>query len=109
MFFEIAWDLLLLIVPLIIGYVVNVLRVYYKKKSIKNLLRFENEKDELPNVNCITANPNSRDNDELVELGYVFEYMAIGEIKSELYKLLPNGTEIKVNMSNMQFQAISPT
>ena len=107
--FDIIWDLLLLIVPIIIGYLFNVFREYLKKKTIKELLRFENEKNETPDINCFTANPGIRDSDELVELGYVFEYMAIGEIKSKFYEVLPNGTNINVNMSNLEFEKITPT
>ena len=107
--FDIIWDLLLLIVPIIIGYLFNVFREYLKKKTIKELLRFENEKDETPDINCFTANPGIRDSGELVELGYVFEYMAIGEIKSKFYEVLPNGTNINVNMSNLEFEKITPT
>ncbi len=109
MLWEVVWDLLLLIVPIIIGFLFNVLRNYLKKKSINDLLRFENEKDETPDINCFTANPGIRDTGELVELGYVFEYMAIGEIKSEFYEILPNGTNINVSMANLQFEKISPT
>ncbi len=107
--FDIIWDLLLLIVPIIIGYLFGVIKNHLKKKSIKELLRFDQEKDDAPDINCFTANPGIRDTEELVELGYVFEYMSIGEIKSEFTKILPSDSSINVYMSNLRFEKISPT
>lgn len=56
-------------------------------------------------INCFTANPDSHDNKECVNLGYVFEYMSIGEIRSTWGKYYKNFA-MNVQMSDLNYDNI---
>ena len=65
------------------------------RKKYKRKLKFENN---LNKIQFITANPESKDSQEHANLGYVFEYMSVGELQSTWMKNF-KGIEIGVQMS----------
>ncbi len=99
MFFEILYDVIYDILFTPISFLIGLLGVIFKinldRNAYKKRLKFEKQ---LKKVECITANPDSKDNAEHVSLGYVFEYMSVGELKSTWTKNFKD-LEINVNMS----------
>lgn len=62
-------------------------------------------KDKSLNLNCFTANPNNHDTQEKTYLGYVFEYMSVGEIRSTFDKYYKD-MNMTVQMSDLNFENI---
>jgi len=99
MFFEILYDVIYDILFTPISFLIGLLGVIFKvnldRNAYKKRLKFEKQ---LKTVKCITANPDSKDNAEHVNLGYVFEYMSVGELKSTWTKHFKD-LDMDINMS----------
>lgn len=100
---EKAWDIFLMVLPAVVGYFVNTFRRNTRRVSIKKLLRFNFKKTEQPSIQFITANTGCYDENELVTLGFIFEYMSVGEIKASLSKLYGPELDMKTTMCKEQF------
>lgn len=69
----------------------------------RKLLRFSEKDDKtVKDINCFTANTGQYDDGELVTLGYVFEYIAVGELRVAFKKLFKR-IDIGVKMSPMNY------
>lgn len=100
---DFAWDIFLLVLPAAAGYLVNVFRKKFRNGTFKKLLRFNFSKSDAPSLHFITANTGQYDGNELVTLGYIFEYMSVGEIKSFFSKLYAPHPHMTTNMSTERF------
>ncbi len=103
---DFAWDLFLLVLPAAAGYLLNVFRKKVLNGRIKKLLRFNFSKSDKFSIHFITANTGCYDENELVTLGFIFEYMSVGEIKSFFSKLYAPYPEMTTNMSKEHFNDI---
>lgn len=94
-----------LLIPLVIGYLVNSLRTGNIANTNKKLLRISGEVNRPGEtwLKFITANPQLADESELVSCGYVFEYRGAGELGSTLNKLYGPNLQIKTAMSKVSF------
>lgn len=103
---DILWDIFLLVLPAAAGYLFNVCRKHLRNRSYKALLRLQLDKSEKNTVQFITANTGQYDGNELVTLGYIFEYMSVGEIKSFFSKLYAPNPSMTTTMSPERFSDI---
>lgn len=94
------------IITFVIGILFNVFKRYGSRARRRKLTRLKigSEDDD---IICFTANSGHYDESELVTLGYVFEYIAIGELRVSLKELF-KGVEVSARMSPEDFGAIKP-
>lgn len=95
-----------LIVPVLtalVTFLYTVIRKKVVRARQRRVLRFTEKDDEsVKDVNCITANTGHYDEGELVTLGYVFEYIAVGELRVA-FKQLFKHIDIGVKMSPAEY------
>ena len=85
---------------------VTVVRKRVVRARQRRVLRFTEKDDKsVKDVNCITANTGQYDENELVTLGYVFEYIAVGELRVAFKNLFKN-IDISVKMSPVEYADI---
>lgn len=104
--FDILLELIFLILPAVAGYLLNVFRKRIRNGSFKKILRFNFPESEQPSIHFVTANTGHYDGEELVTLGYIFEYMSVGEIKSFFSKLYAPFPSMTTNMSPERFESV---
>lgn len=94
-----------LLIPLVVGYLVNTLRRSNRANIYKKLMRITGEVNRPGEtwLKFITANPQLADESELVSCGYVFEYRGAGELGSTMNKLYGPNLQIKTTMSRVDF------
>ncbi len=99
---DIFLDILMMPLSFILGFVTLKLRNTIFRSNYKKKLRLSGK---ALSVNCFTANPDCIDNEEHVNLGYIFEYMSVGEIKSSWEKKFENFA-LNVQMAKKDFSCI---
>ncbi len=97
-------EFILAIVMFAGGLVVTLAKRIYSHHKIRTVLRFDDDKK--LDLNCFTANTGQYDENELVTLGYVFEYMAVGELRAFLRSTYKE-VEMKVKMSPENYGSVS--
>lgn len=94
------------LVPILTALVTLLYAVIKRRVSLskqRKVLRLEEKDDKtVKDINCITANTGQYDEGELVTLGYVFEYIAVGELRVA-FKNLFKHIDISAKMSPMEF------
>lgn len=94
------------LVPILTALVTFLYTVIKRKVALtkqRRVLRLEEKDDKtIKDINCITANTGYYDQGELVTLGYVFEYMAVGELRVAFKKLFKH-IDISAKMSPLDF------
>ena len=95
-----------LVVPILTAlgtFLFTVVRKRIIRARQRRVLRFTEKDDKSrKDVNCITANTGQYDEGELVTLGYVFEYIAVGELRVA-FKQLFKHIDIGVKMSPVEY------
>jgi len=100
--YDIFKDFLMMPITFIIGLLTIKIKNDIFVSSYKKKLKLKNN---ALTLNCFTANPNSHDNNEYVNLGYVFEYMSVGEIRSTWSKYYKNFA-MNVQMSDLNYDNV---
>ncbi len=98
--FDFAKEILFMVIPFAAGFLLSFVRKKIRKKRAQRLLRIEYEEN--IKLNCFTANTGHYDDSELVTLGYVFEYMAVGEL-IPAFRTLYKGLQMNVKMSDESY------
>lgn len=104
--FDVLLELIFLILPAVAGYLLNVFRKRIRNGSFKKILRFDFPEPEQPSIHFVTANTGHYDGEEMVTLGYIFEYMSVGEIKACFSKLYSPYPSMTTNMSPEHFESV---
>ena len=97
---DILKDIVFMIIPFVCGLLYAMLTKLVRKKRAKKLLRIDYE--EKMKLNCFTANTGHYDDSELVTLGYIFEYMAVGEL-IPTFRTLYKDMVMNVKMSDESY------
>lgn len=92
------------IITFVVGLLFNVMRRYGSRARRRKLTRLQ-IKSPQDDIICFTANSGHYDEQELVTLGYVFEYIAIGELRVSLKELF-KGVEVCARMSPPEFSSL---
>ncbi len=100
---DVATESALAIITFLAGFLLSRLRTFLKKRRVQSVLKFDVE--EKLDLNCFTANTGQYDEEERVTLGYVFEYMAAGEMRASFKKLYKEA-EMKVKMSPEEYTSV---
>lgn len=103
---DVLWDIFLLVLPVGAGYLLNVFRKHLRNRTIKKLLRFKLDSSDKADIRFITANTGQYDGEEMVTLGYIFEYMSVGEIKAFFSKIFAPNPQMTTTMSLERFTDI---
>lgn len=106
---EHVWDLILgvIIVPVLTGIftlLINFIKKHGPAYRMRKLLRLDYSRERY-DLNCFTANTGQYDENELVTLGYVFEYIAVGELRVALKRLYKD-VDVSVKMSPSDFKSL---
>ncbi len=81
-------NLIWMITTFILGWLYQLFKEKSKRRMNRKLLRMVEDEQKIV---CFTANPLQHDDEEFVDLGYVFEYLSVGEISAsfrQMYKKL---------------------
>ncbi|MBQ9104061.1 MAG: hypothetical protein IJY57_03125 [Clostridia bacterium] len=97
-------ELVYLPLSLLLGLIGFKLKNMISRSNYIKKLRLNSD---LNKMRCITANPEVDDEGECVTLGYVFEYMSVGELQSTWSKCFSD-LEFNVTMSSKENTVIPP-
>ena len=97
-------EIILSILMFVIGLTLTLIKKFYNKNKSASILRFKNSKEK--NFLCFTANSGHYDENELVTLGYVFEYMGVGELRS-FFRTIYKDMNMVVKMTPEKYEKVS--
>lgn len=103
--FSIFTNVLMLPISFFIGLMINYTKDKVIIKRFQKKIGFIKEQDKY-DVIVFTANPNVKDNNEYVNLGYTFEYMAVAELRNKLIDIYNKELIFTLNMSNINYHNI---